>query len=271
MEVSMKKYLSFFRLRLNMGMQYRTAAAAGIVTQFVWGIMEMLALCAFYESDPSAFPMTLEAVCSYVWLQQAFLALFMGWIMENEIFGAILDGNIAYELVRPIRIYPMWYARSLANRLSKAALRCVPILIVSLLIPAPYGLSAPAGPEEFFCFLFTMVLGVLVTVAFTMLIYMLSFYTLSPDGLRIVFMSLIEFCQGAVLPLPFFPNGIRQFMELLPFASMQNVPLRAYSGDLAGADLQNAVLLQIFWLAALIALGRLLERFALKKVVVQGG
>ena len=42
----MKKYLSFFRLRLNMGMQYRTAAAAGMVTQFVWGIMEVLALRA---------------------------------------------------------------------------------------------------------------------------------------------------------------------------------------------------------------------------------
>ena len=119
----MKKYLSFFRLRLNMGMQYRTAAVAGMVTQFVWGIMEVLAMRAFYESDPTAFPMTLPAACSYVWLQQAFLALFMGWVMENEIFGAILDGNIAYELVRPIRIYPMWYARSLANRLSSAALR----------------------------------------------------------------------------------------------------------------------------------------------------
>lgn len=255
----MKKYLSFFRLRLNMGMQYRTAAAAGMATQFVWGIMEVLALRAFYESDPTAFPMTLQAACSYVWLQQAFLALFMGWIMENEIFSSILDGNIAYELVRPIRIYPMWYARSLANRLSKAALRCVPILIVALFVPAPYGLSAPAGPECFFLFLFTM------------LIYMLSFFTLSPDGLRIVFMSVIEFCQGAILPLPFFPDGIRQFMELLPFASMQNVPLRAYSGDLSGAALQKAILLQLFWLFALIALGRLLERFALKKVVVQGG
>lgn len=267
----MKKYLSFFRLRLNMGMQYRTAAAAGMVTQFVWGIMEVLALRAFYESDPAAFPMTLQATCSYVWLQQAFLALFMGWVMENEIFGAILDGNIAYELVRPIRIYPMWYARSLANRLSRAALRCVPILIVALLVPAPYGLSAPAGPASFLWFLFTMILGVLVTVAFTMLIYMLSFFTLSPDGLRIVFMSVIEFCQGAILPLPFFPDSIRQFMELLPFASMQNVPLRAYSGDLSGAALQKAILLQFFWLIALIALGRLLERFALKKVVVQGG
>ena len=94
---------------------------------------------------------------------------------------------------------------------------------------------------------------------------------LSPDGLRIVFMSVIEFCQGAILPLPFFPDGIRQFMELLPFASMQNVPLRAYSGDLSGTALQKAILLQLFWLFALIALGRLLERFALKKVIVQGG
>ena len=200
----MKKYLSFFRLRLNMGMQYRTAAVAGMVTQFVWGIMEVLAMRAFYESDPTAFPMTLPAACSYVWLQQAFLALFMGWIMENEIFSSILDGNIAYELVRPIRIYPMWYARSLANRLSKAALRCVPILLIALLVPAPYGLSAPAGAKSFLWFLCTMLLGVLVTVAFTMLIYMLSFFTLSPDGLRIVFMSVIEFCQGAILPCPSF-------------------------------------------------------------------
>ncbi|HJA93923.1 MAG TPA: ABC-2 family transporter protein [Candidatus Eisenbergiella merdipullorum] len=267
----MKKYLSFFRLRLNMGMQYRTAAAAGMATQFVWGIMEVLAMRAFYESDPASFPMTLQATCSYIWLQQAFLALFMGWVMEGEIFDSIMDGNIAYELVRPVRIYPMWYARSLANRISKAALRCIPILTVAILIPAPYGLSAPAGPKAFLLFVSTMILGVLVTVAFTMLIYMLSFFTISPDGLRIVFMSVIEFCQGAILPLPFFPDGIRQFLEFLPFASMQNVPLRAYSGDLSGADLQKAILLQLFWLFALVGSGRLLERFALKKVVVQGG
>ena len=38
----MKKYLSFFRLRFLMGLQYRTAALAGIVTQFAWGGMEIL-------------------------------------------------------------------------------------------------------------------------------------------------------------------------------------------------------------------------------------
>ena len=114
----MKKYLSFFRMRFLMGLQYRAAAAAGIVTQFTWGFMELLVFRAFYQADASAFPMSFEAVASYIWLQQAFLALFMAWMMEAEIFSSIVDGNIAYEMCRPIHIYSMWFARSVANRVS---------------------------------------------------------------------------------------------------------------------------------------------------------
>ena len=66
----MKKYLSFFRMRFLMGLQYRAAAAAGVVTQFTWGFMELLVFRAFYQADASAFPMSFEAVASYIWLQQ---------------------------------------------------------------------------------------------------------------------------------------------------------------------------------------------------------
>ena len=105
----MKKYWSFFRLRFSMGLQYRTAAIAGMVTQFFWGGMNILVYRAFYESDAAAFPMTLEATCSYIWLQQAFLVLFAAWLIEHEIFDNIMNGNVAYELCRPISIYNMWF------------------------------------------------------------------------------------------------------------------------------------------------------------------
>ena len=36
----MKKYISFFRLRFAMNLQYRVAALAGIVCQFAWGEYE---------------------------------------------------------------------------------------------------------------------------------------------------------------------------------------------------------------------------------------
>ena len=53
------------------------AALAGLATQFAWGFMELLAFSAFYRADPTAFPMSFEQTVSYIWLQQAFLALFM--------------------------------------------------------------------------------------------------------------------------------------------------------------------------------------------------
>lgn len=267
----MRKYLSFFRLRFSMGLQYRTAAAAGIVTQFFWGAMEILVYRAFYEADAAAFPMSFEAVVTYIWLQQAFLAVFGAWIIESEIFDSIRNGNIAYELCRPIRIYHMWFSRSVANRVSKALLRCVPILAVAALLPAPYGLRLPASWLHGGLFLVALLLGLLVIVAFTMLVYITTFYTLSPDGIRIFSVSAVEFFAGAVIPLPFFPEKLRFVMELLPFAAMQNVPLRIYSGSMSREEMLWAVCLQVFWLAVLVGVGYRLCRRAERKVLVQGG
>ena len=52
----MKKYLSFFRLRFIHGLQYRTAAVSGMVTQFVWGSMEILLFRASIRRTPRHFP-----------------------------------------------------------------------------------------------------------------------------------------------------------------------------------------------------------------------
>lgn len=267
----MKKYLSFFRMRFIAGLQYRAAAVAGIATQFVWGFMEILLFRAFYEADATAFPMSFEALASYIWLQQAFLVLFMGWFLENEIFQSISDGSIAYELCRPVQIYPMLFSRSTANRLSKAVLRCLPILVIAAFLPRPYRLSLPVNAEAAFWFIVSMLFSFLIAVAFGMIIYIITFYTISPLGLRIVVMNIVEFFSGGILPLPFFPDKIRQVVELLPFASMQNIPLRIYSGDIMGDDILFRIGLQFFWLAAIVLLGKSLMQKALRRVIVQGG
>ncbi|MDO5155584.1 MAG: ABC transporter permease [Eubacteriales bacterium] len=267
----MKKYLAFFNLRFSMGLQYRTAALAGVFTQFFWGFLEIMAFKAFYETDPASFPMSFDATVSYIWMQQAFLAFFATWMMENEIFDSIVNGNIAYELCRPIRIYNMWFARSIAIRLSRAVLRCFPILIVAAFVPEPYRMHAPHSLLHFGLFLFTLATGLAVTVAFCMLVYVLSFFTISPQGLRMVFTSLVEFFAGAVIPIPFFTGRMRQIMEILPFASMQNVPLRIYSGSMNAAEMKYAILLQLMWLSILVVSGSLLARCAERRVCVQGG
>lgn len=267
----MKKYLSFFRMSFTMGLQYRAAALAGMVTQFAWGFLEILVFQAFYKAEPGAFPMTMSATASYVWMQQAFLALFATWMMENDIFETIASGNISYSLCRPIRIYHMWFSQSAATRVSRAALRCFPILIVAAFLPEGYGMAGAASAWHFALFVVTLILGLLVTVAFSMLVYVLTFFTISPQGVRIVFTSMVEFFAGAIIPLPFFPAGWQRVLEMLPFASMQNVALRIYSGSMSAAEMKRAVILQVVWLAVLVWLGSGLSRLAEKKVTIQGG
>lgn len=267
----MKKYLSFFRIRFSNTLQYRAAAYGGIATQFAWGFMRILMFRAFYEADPAAFPMEFSQLTSYIWLQQAFLAMFATWFTDGEIFSSIQNGNIAYELLRPMNLYSMWFTKNLALRLSRTVLRCMPILVITVFLPKPYGLSMPINSFAFLMFFVTMILAFFCVVAFMMLLYISAFYTLSPAGVRLIALSLAEFLEGGIIPLPFLPDTVRRIVELTPFASMGNVPYRVYSGDIAGNEILSAISLQIFWIVALVFIGKVWIEKALKKVVVQGG
>ena len=267
----MKKYFSFFRVRFFTGLQYRTAAVSALTTQFVWGLMECLAYKALMDSNAIAFPMEYSAVVSYIWLQEAFFALFKTWASDNDIFGMITNGGIAYELCRPISIYNMWFSRNVGGRMAEAVLKSVPILTIALLIPQPYRMGAPISIGALILFVLTMLLGLGVTVAFCTLVYMLCCFTISPQGWKMVLTGAVDLFSGALIPFPFIPQPFRSILEYLPFGSMQNVPLRIYSGDLAGTDMVLAICLQVFWLIALIMLGKLVCQKAAKRVVVQGG
>lgn len=267
----MKKYCALFRMRFINSLQYRAAALAGLATQFAWGFMEILAFSAFYRANPYAFPMEFSQTVSYIWMQQAFLTLFMMWFWENDIAAAITEGTIAYEMVRPIDLYNRWFCQIAANRLARAALRCAPILIVAFIVPEPYRMTLPPNVEQLLLFLLSALLALCVVAAFSMLMYISLFYTLSPMGVRIIAAVLSDFLAGAIVPLPFFPEPVRAVVELMPFAAMQNMPLRIYSGNISGTDALTGIALQIFWLAVLLLIGRLMMNRALKRVIVQGG
>ena len=210
----MKAYLSYFKIQLINQLQYRTAAWAGVFTQFFWGCMEIQLYRAFYAAHPDRFPMALSALVSYIWLRQAFLALLNTWTFESTLFDMILSGDVAYELCRPTRLYGMWFARNAALRISRAALRCWPILIVAFLLPAPWGMRLPVSPGGFCAFMLSLALSLGVTVAFTLVIYFSCFYTLSSDGVRFILSPVAELLGPSIVPLPFMPPWLSSALRL---------------------------------------------------------
>jgi ABC-2 type transport system permease protein len=267
----MRGYVSVFKLRLLNGMQYRTAALAGVATQFFWGFITIMVFEAFYKNATSSPPITLKELITYIWLQQSFLAFVMLWFRDNELFDLITSGNIAYELCRPCEIYGFWYAKLLAQRLSSAILRSLPIVIVAFFLPNPYNLTLAPNLLTFLLFFIALFLGLFLLVAISMFLYISVFITLSPMGSLLVFGVMGEFFAGLVIPVPLMPSWLERIAYSLPFRWCADFPFRVYSGNISEQDAIMGIFIQLVWLVGLVWLGRFSLNRVLNRVVVQGG
>ncbi len=266
----MKAYLSMFKLRLISGLQYRAAAFGGLVTQFFWGAMFIFICEAFYKSGaPNA--MAWKDLVSLIWLQQAFLSIMMLYDWDGELFGMITQGNISYELCRPIEIYNIWYIKLFSKRLASATLRCSPIILIGFLMPYNYRLSLPQSPISFLLFIITLFLGLALIVSISMLIYISVFKTMSPIG-SMSFIGLVgEFFSGMTIPVPFMPQWLQNICYALPFRWCVDLPLRVYSGNIQTYEALTGIFVQLLWIVLLVGLGSFSMKRVVRTTVVQGG
>lgn len=266
-----RPYLTFFSMRIRCGLQYRTAALAGIATQFCWGFMYIMLYRAFRVSNPAAYPMTESETACYIWLQQAFLAMFASWSMENDLIAQIKDGTVAYELCRPVALYPMWFCKCLASRASKAALRFLPILCITSFLPDGWGMTLPHSPAAFAAFLCSMLLSVTLMVALMLIAHIAVFFLLHEGGIRSITANVIDFCSGSLIPLPLLPAGVQTALSFTPFPYLQNTPYLIYSGYYPTELIPRLLLIQLVWIAVLIPIGAVMMNRGLRRVVIQGG
>jgi ABC-2 type transport system permease protein len=252
-------------------MQYRAAALAGMATQLFFGFVFIMIFAAFYSGSSGSEPISLQDLITYVWLQQVFLSFIMLWFRDQELFDLITSGNIAYELCRPMDLYPHWYSKLMAQRVASVTLRCFPILFITFLLPEPYRMSAPPSLASFLLFLVTLLLGLLVIVSISMLIYISVFWTMSPIGSILMISVAGEFLAGMIIPVPLMPSWLQSIAYVLPFRWTADFPFRVYSGHIPVTEAAWGIVIQLLWLVVLVIVGQWLMRKALRAVVVQGG
>ncbi|MBQ9197262.1 MAG: ABC-2 family transporter protein [Clostridia bacterium] len=263
----MKRYLSVFRMRWKMELQYRGAVIGGVVCQMFFGLILVSLYRALYAGKPQHLP--LSAVTTYVWLQQAFFRMLMA--SDGDLLDKIRSGGIAYDLCRPVSLYGYYYARIMAQKLLGSLLRAAPMLIFAALLPGDMGLAPPASPLALLFTLCGLALGLLcmcalenITVAFTM-------RTLDHRGIQAMLNLLMMLLAGNVLPLTLFPDSWQRVITALPYAQLLDTPIRVYTGQYALRDAPWALLLQAVWTAALVGLGLRLWASHQKRLTVQGG
>ena len=267
----MKAYITYFKLKFISSLQYRSAAWAGIATQFFFGFVYIMVYIAFYESGGKDLPMALPQVVTYLWLNQSLLALVNQFSRDPELFKLIREGGISYELARPKNLYYMWYFKVIGQRLANVTLRFIPLVIVTSILPEPFHLGAPASLLHFICFLFSLGLGALLVTSLTVFYPIVALTTMSEKGIVNIMITLADILSGIVVPIPFFPKFLQIISSFLPFQYISDLPFRLYVGNMSISNGVFGMCIQLIWIIIFIFLGNLLMKKNIKRVVVQGG
>ncbi|MFE9096378.1 ABC transporter permease [Streptomyces sp. NPDC007264] len=246
---------------------YRTATAAGVFTNTVFGLILAYTYLALWHERPHLGGYGESQALTYVWTGQALLAVVsvMGGGFEDELTERIRTGDIAVDLYRPADLQLWWLAADLGRGLFQLLARGVlPMAVGALLFP----LALPTRPWVWPAFLVAVLLGTVVSFAIRYLVALSAFWLLDGSGVAQISWITATFCSGMLLPLNVFPGALGEIVRALPWASLIQAPADVLLGT---ADPAAVFARQLAWAAALLAAGRMLQSAATRRVVVQGG
>lgn len=266
----MRAYLSIIKIRFNLLLQYRVAAIAGIITQFFFGMIFVMVLHGFYSSTSKPMPINFHSAATYIWIGQAMLGM-MPWNGDKEIQSLIRTGDVTYELIRPMNLYDYWFARAFALRTAPTFLRAIPLFTIGLLLPKDYRMILPPNILAFLAWLVTSFGALLISCAITNIINITTLYSISGDGIQRLLSAIVTLFSGMVVPLPLFPDKMKQILNYLPFSGLVDIPARFFTGEIQFNQLFNYFGFQILWALILYVLGKGILMRKIKDIIVQRG
>ncbi len=264
-----RPYRAVLSARFRQLLQYRAAALAGLMTQLFWGLIRIMVLAGFYAClmPGQEGPMPWADVVTYIWLGQALLVMFP-WQVDSEVAAMVRTGTVAYELVRPLDMYKLWFSRALAQRTSPVLMRAVPLTLVALTVG---GMQLPTTWSSLLAWTVSLPGMLALSCALTVLMSICLFWSISGEGVTRMLPNVAYLFSGMVIPLPFFPEALQPYLFFTPFAGLVDHPYRLYTGHLAPESALAVVATQWFWIVVLVFVGRLLLRQGVRRLVIQGG
>ncbi len=229
-------------------------------TYSIWTIL--------YTQTPDAFGMDLTRMTTYGVLGML-LASLVG-VAESVIWyiaDQVREGTLELDLMKPISFLWFMLFRNLGDFFVVVLIRGAPGLLFAvafLNFRPPPTLAAGLG------FLVSLSLGYLILFSISMLVGMLAIVVLDIRSFSWVFMSVVTFASGQIVPLWMYPEGLRRIVAALPFKDIYYVPMALYIDAYPGTVTQ-ALLTQAVWAVVLLVAGWLFWKYVQRRITVQGG
>jgi ABC-2 type transport system permease protein len=249
---------------------YRAATAAGALTNSVFGVIIAYTYLALWETRPGLGGYGVAQALTFAWMGQALLApvgLFGGFIID-DLSERVRTGAAAIDLHRPVSLLGLRLAEDLGRAVYHLLARGLPPTLVGAVL---FDLAWPGRLDTWALAFLSVGLAIVVGFGLRYLLGLLAYWIIDVNGPAWVLVVLQLFFSGMMLPLVVFPDWLRSVAELLPFRCLVQIPIDVMLSEDTGTAVAPLIGVQLLWVGVLLGAGAALTRFAVRKVVVQGG
>lgn len=266
----MMTYIVVFQKSFQRMMAYRSATIAGVLTNFFFGLLRAYILIAVFQSSGRIMigGYSRRDAITYTALTQAIgspLGLINWWW---DVMRTIRSGDIIMDLTKPYHFFSFWLARDMGRTAFQFIFRGSPIL---LFFPIFFELTWPTSFSHLGLIFLSVCLAALVSFSCRFLVNLAAFWFLDAVGIgRFAWMAM-GFFSGFIVPVAFFPDWLRIFVNWTPMPAVINTPIEVYLGLVHGSALWRAIGNQLAWVIGMAFLCEFTYRRGVRRLVIQGG
>ncbi|WOO34831.1 ABC-2 family transporter protein [Anaerocolumna sp. AGMB13020] len=261
--------MGVYKILLNNSFRQRYTYASGVWIQMLGGILFVFMQGSLWTAliQTGYTDVTLKEMISYVVIN-AFVSYSTGFNVTSVISDRIQDGMIAIDLILPVKLKWKLFFENIGGNIFDVLFSGISGLITALIL---YGAAAPVDWWHCIFFVFTVLLGVIISYQIIYIFGLSAFWIVKPWYISILVGGLAKLFGGGVIPLWLYPDWLLPICEILPFRFISYEPIQIYIGNYTMLQSMRCILMQVFWLLALMLLEKLIWTKAGKKVFVQGG
>lgn len=272
------KYLPFSKAGIKGFLVYKAQIFMWLFISFLEILFVVFLYQAIYRNSDDGMNSIINGFNFYemiLYMITSFIFSFVVFQSETSwnIFQDIKEGTIANTLTKPV-------SYRLRHSFACFGVTAIGFLVIMVpLISIVYGifiyfnLVAMTILEfllNFLVFIVFAVIATLINDAISYTIGLLTFFTEHMFGLNLFRNSLQGFLSGQLIPLSFM-GVVGVVFSFTPFAFMNSTPVLTLMGKLELYNMAIYLFIGVVWIVILEGMNKILFKYCVKRVSVQGG
>jgi len=264
------KYRHVFLVGLQSSIVYRWNFATRATFSLVHLVFVFLLWTAAFETQGTVGGFTLGQTLTY-FVALLVLQFFISAFNEDyQISEEIRNGMINQFLLKPINYFIYRFTLFLSARLISGCLALVPVLLAAPLFLTR--LDLPLAASHLWLGLPALFMSALIQFTIAYIFGLLTFWFLEIQSFVILSMAIEMVLGGQIFPLDLLPDTLFRISQFLPYYYQMYFPAAIFTGRLSDpAVIAEGLVIQAFWVAALLGLAHLLWTRGLRRHTAVGG